>query len=382
MDSKKIGAIVVAVVVIAAAAGGLWYYNNNKDKGETVSIAYLNLGYYPFMVGFHDGWFDDLPFNVEPVVVNGSGQDAVNAVLAGEATMAATGDAPFVNTMGKYPDEIIGLTQYTQGSGSLSGHRWIAEKSEMSSLLDSIEVENNTSTNSQTVANQIRSITDSGLGGTDGMFTVALVDGSTTETNFKKWCLEYGLTYVEGDEQNPDADLRIVGLLNVDAAVLTTALETPEVDALAINNSYYQQLSNDKDVGPGIYVWGDSSSLMEVSYSVFCTTAANYEKYYDEMMQILEVLKDICDWIKANPAEAAAICASLVSDESAEEIEDSIRSTSYSVTWNVSTDSDSYASWISTAKVNGYTITQQQFIQACPHRDIINSWYSDTSAAS
>ena len=67
----------MAVVVIAAAAGGLWYYNNNKDKGETVSIAYLNLGYYPFMVGFHDGWFDDLPFNVEPVVVNGSGQDAV-----------------------------------------------------------------------------------------------------------------------------------------------------------------------------------------------------------------------------------------------------------------------------------------------------------------
>ena len=380
MDSKKIGAIVVVVVVIAAAAGGLWYYNSNKDKGETVSIAYLNLGYYPFMVGFHDGWFDDLPFNVEPVVVNGSGQDAVNAVLAGEATMAATGDAPFVNTLGKYPDEMIGLTQYTQGSGSLAGHRWIAEKSLMSDKLDEIVVENNTSTNDETVAAQIKAITDNGQGGTNGMFTVALVDGSTTETTFKKWCLQYGLTWVEGDEQNPDADLRIVGLLNVDAAVLTTALETPEVDALAINGSYYTQLSEDPQVGPGIYRFGDSSSLMEVSYSVFCTTAANYEKYYIEMLQILEVLKDICDWIKANPAEAAAICAEL-NDGNAESIEESIRTTSNSVTWNSSTEPDSYDSWIKTATVNGYNLTQQQFIEACPHRDIINSWYSDTAVA-
>ena len=376
MDSKKIAAVLVVVIVVAGAAGGWIWYNNSKDKGETISIAYLNLGYYPFMVGFSEGWFDDLDFNVEPVIVSGSGQDAVNAVLSGDATMAATGDAPFINTLGKYPDDIIGLAQYSQGSGSLSGHQWVVRSSEWSGIIPERVVDGatNQSTNSADVVAAIKNISASGEGRYEGKFAVALADGSTTETNFKKWCNAYGLKWCDSSNFSQDADVVVVGLQQTDASMLTEALDS-SVDALAINSTYYETISDKQ--GDNIYVIGDSSSIVEESYSVFCTTKANYDKYYIEMLEVLEVLKDICDWIKANPEKSAEICSGL-SGATAESILKSINKNTYNVTWNTTSD---YDAWVETAEVNGYSITAVQFIQACPHRDIINSWYSDTAAA-
>ena len=93
-------------------------------------------------------------------------------------------------------------------------------------------------------------------------------------------------------------------------------------------------------------------------------------------MQILEVLKDICDWIKSHPEESAQIINSISGADVAKTV-DTINNTAYEVKW----DTGTYESWVDTAKTNGYTVTAEQFIEACPHRDIINSWYSDTAAA-
>ena len=117
-------AIIAVVIVVAAGVGiGITVMNNNKDNGldENVEIiiAYLNLGYYPFTVGFQKGMWDDLGFKVKPVVVSGSGNVAVETLLTGGATIAATGDGPFATTFGKYPNDIVGLCQYSQQSGYL-----------------------------------------------------------------------------------------------------------------------------------------------------------------------------------------------------------------------------------------------------------------------
>ncbi len=171
MDSKKILAIVIAAIVVIGGVTAVIVTNNNnggdKEK-ETISIAYLNLGYYPFIVGFEKGYFNNLDFNVKPIVVTGSGQDAVNAVLAGDATMAATGDAPFINTLGKNPETFIGLTQYTQSSGSLAGHIWIANNS-LKGSLDAIEKDDKgVVSNSATTAAQIKEITKNKEGSGQG----------------------------------------------------------------------------------------------------------------------------------------------------------------------------------------------------------------------
>lgn len=376
MDSKKILVIVIAaIVVIGGVTAVVVSNNNNNDKEkETISIAYLNLGYYPFMVGFEKGYFDNLDFNVKPIVVTGSGQDAVNAVLAGDATMAATGDAPFINTLGKYPDKLVGLTQYTQSSGSLAGHIWIANNS-LKGSLDAIEKDaDGVVSNSATTAAQIKEITANKEGsGKDGTFSIGVINGSTTHTNIRKWCLSNDLTYDEGaleDSLKTGVDVHIIQVpKGSDAGVLITYLE--KVDALATNKTLNGNIMS--AIGDKVYAFGDSSALSGTSYSVLCTTQANYDKYKDQMIQVLEVLKEIEEWIKNNVEEASKICADLSNDK-AETIAKNINGANYKVIWD--TNEKNYDSWVQTAKINGYDISVETFINACPCKDTINAWYA------
>ena len=376
MDSKKILVIVIAaIVVIGGVTAVVVNNNNNNDKGkETISIAYLNLGYYPFMVGFEKGYFNNLDFNVKPIVVTGSGQDAVNAVLAGDATMAATGDAPFINTLGKYPDKLVGLTQYTQSSGSLAGHIWIANNS-LKGSLDAIEKDaDGVVSNSATTAAQIKEITANKEGsGKDGTFSIGVINGSTTHTNIRKWCLSNDLTYAEGaleDSLKTGVDVHIIQVpKGSDASVLITYLE--KVDALATNKTLNGNIMS--AIGDKVYAFGDSSALSGTSYSVLCTTQANYDKYKDQMIQVLEVLKEIEEWIKNNVEEASKICADLSGDK-AETIAKNINGANYKVIWD--TNEKNYESWVQTAKINGYDISVETFINACPCKDTINAWYA------
>ncbi len=377
MDSKKILVIVIAAIVVIGGVTAVVVSNNNnggdKEK-ETISIAYLNLGYYPFMVGFEKGYFNNLDFNVKPVVVTGSGQDAVNAVLAGDATMAATGDAPFINTLGKYPDKLVGLTQYTQSSGSLAGHIWIANNS-LKGSLDAIEKDaDGVVSNSATTAAQIKEITANKEGsGKDGTFSIGVINGSTTHTNIRKWCLSNDLTYDEGaleDSLKTGVDVHIIQVpKGSDASVLITYLE--KVDALATNKTLNGNIMS--AIGDKVYAFGDSSALSGTSYSVLCTTQANYDKYKDQMIQVLEVLKEIEEWIKNNVEEASKICADLSNDK-AETIAKNINGANYKVIWD--TNEKNYESWVQTAKINGYDISVETFINACPCKDTINAWYA------
>ncbi len=375
MDSKKILVIVIAAIVVIGGVTAVVINNNNNDKGkETISIAYLNLGYYPFMVGFENGWFDNLDFNVKPIVVTGSGQDAVNAVLAGDATMAATGDAPFINTLGKYGNDIVGLTQYTQSSGSLAGHIWIANKS-LEGKLDAIEKDaDGVVSNSATTAGQIKKITEDKEGKNGGIFSIGVINGSTTHTNIRKWCLSNGLTYDEGAlgaTLKTDVDVHIIQVpKGSDASVLITYLEN--VDALATNKTLNGNIMS-STAGDKVYAFGDSSALSGTSYSVLCTTQANYDKYKDQMIQVLEVLKNIEEWIKKNVDESAKICADLSNDK-AETIVKNINGANYKVIWD--TNEKNYDSWVQTAKINGYNISVETFINACPCKDTINAWYT------
>ncbi len=154
-----------------------------------------------------------------------------------------------------------------------------------------------------------------------------------------------------------------------DASALISYLE--KVDALATNKTLNGNIMS--AIGDKVYAFGDSSALSGVSYSVLCTTQANYDKYKDQMIQILEILKDIEEWIKNNVDEAAKICADLSGDK-AETIVKNINGANYKVIWN--TNEKNYDSWVQTAKINGYDISVDKFINACPCKDTINAWYA------
>ena len=379
MDASKLMAIVVVAVVAVAAVGGIAYYNNNKDSGSNeeveLSIAYLNLGYYPFMVGFEKGMFDDLGFKVKPVLVEGSGNVSVEALTSGNATMAATGDGPFSNAYGKYGDEIVGLCQYTQGSGSLAGHQWIVKNDRIYEALGDKAVstiavdENKIVTNSATVASEIKAISAAGEGAKNGKFMISVNNGSTTHNNLMKWCLVNNLTYTT--DADASADVFIHAIPSATADILAQALDTS--DAVACNSKLYNTISNSTALKDKVKKISDSSAINEASYSVLCTTKANYEKYGEQMLKVLEKLKEIYAWMDENLDEAAQIISQL-NGETVEQVKSSYNASAHKIVW----ETDKLDAWVNTAKINGYTVTNEQFANSCPEkiRTTINGWYT------
>ena len=90
MDSKKILVIaVIAIVAIAGVAVAIFAMQNNGQPGE-LKVAYLKKnGYETEMVAENKNFFDGV--KVTGVPVTGSGQQSVNALLAEEVDIAATG---------------------------------------------------------------------------------------------------------------------------------------------------------------------------------------------------------------------------------------------------------------------------------------------------
>ena len=378
MDSKKIMAIGAVIIIVAAAGGAIAWSNNKGDGDDGISIAYLNLNsYMPFIVGFSDGWFDDLGFDVKPVVVTGSGQAAVDALIGGSATIAATGDGPFAKAVGKYQDtdnKMVGLCQYTQAS--VAGHTWIVKESNTYGALggngvDAMHKTDGVVDNSLVVADQIKRISEAGEGRSESnhMFSVMVNKGSTTETVLMKWCISNNITYTT--DETKEADMYIYGVPNATTDILVSGLD--DFDAVACNDSYHAQIvsriSGIKDIS-------DVSALNEASYSVLCTTTSNYEEHSEKIMKVLEVLKKINEWMEANETEAMKTVARIIDNDEGKygTYVKTFDSTKHKVVW----ETDKLNSWVLTARIANYTVTEQTFVESCPVRDTINGWYASS----
>jgi len=363
MDTKKIAVIVVAAFVVVAGAAA-YVMMEKKSDPDTLKVAYLTKGYFPFIVGFDQGFFDDLSFNCEPLIVTGSGQTAVDAVLRGDAQMAATGEAPFVNTLGKNPGEIIGLCSYTTSEGSAGGHRWIAVPS-MSGKIPSMALDaEGEITNGQDVADAMAQVTAAGQGrGDDGKLVIGLIYGSTTLTTFKRWCNLYDITYSEKATDVADVQIKIFD----DGATLMAAFGLNTLDLMGASEPYPTQVL---DTYAGTYEISNSTVVNITSSSVLCTTKAYYEKYTDQMMEFLEALAEVNEWISNNQDRAAEICAP-ISGMTESAIKSSLNSADLSIIWK----DHNAGAMVETAEFNGYAITKDDFLASCPHRNIINGWY-------
>jgi len=129
-------------VVGAAAVMG-----NEEDR--SLSVVYLNKSTYEaLIVADKKGFFGELDFKLTKHVVTGSGQDAVNAMVAGSADIAATGEGPAINALNQYGDDIVVLCSYDISTGA---HVWVAQHSLIG---NGIDVEGKTGSE---IADQLRS---------------------------------------------------------------------------------------------------------------------------------------------------------------------------------------------------------------------------------
>ena len=106
---------------------------------------------------------------------------------------------------------------------------------------------------------------------------------------------------------------------------------------------------------------------------MLCTTKANYEKYGEQMLKVLEKLKEIYAWMDENLDEAAQIISQL-NGETVEQVKSSYNASAHKIVW----ETDKLDAWVNTAKINGYTVTNEQFANSCPEkiRTTINGWYT------
>ena len=363
MDTKKITVLVVAAFVVVAGAAA-YVMMEKKSDPDTLKVAYLTKGYFPFIVGFDQGFFNDLSFNCEPLIVTGSGQTAVDAVLRGDAQMAATGEAPFVNTLGKNPNDMIGLCSYTTSEGSAGGHRWIATPA-MSGKIPAMALDSEGDiTNGQEVADAMAQVTASGQGkGDNGKLVIGLIYGSTTLTTFKRWCNLYDITYSERPGDVADVQIKIFD----DGGLLMAAFGMNTLDLMGASEPYPSQVLVNYT---GTYEVSNSTVVNITSSSVLCTTKAYYDMYTEQMMEFLEALAKVNDWILNNPDAAAQICAP-ISGMEVDAIKSSFSTSDLSIIWK----DHNAGAMVETAEFNGYAITKEDFLASCPHRAIINGWY-------
>lgn len=360
MNSKQMGAIfAVAIIAIAAIAGVFIWNENNNSKEDTFKVAYLAKGYYTFHVAFDQGFYDDLGFKVEPVIVGGSGQDAVNAVLSGNATVAATGDAPYVNTLAsKGADNFVGLCMYGETTKASAGHKWVTTES-CPVKLSPIAGKSATDAEADAAAAAIKAY--------DGTLKMGLVYGSTTLTTFMKWCTYYGIGYSQDASTTEKIQIKIFET----GGDAISALGSGSIDMLGGSNPIP---TNAIEKVKGAYIWGDCKVLGEPSASILCTTMENYDKYTERMEKFLEATYNTNKWISENMDKAVEICQKKSSVTDAATIRDALENAPIEVCWK-NVNGALFDAWALTAKLNGFNdMTSDTFKNSCPVADTINAY--------
>jgi len=269
-----------AVIIIIAAALGATYVLSDKEE---LSVVYLNKSSYEaLIVADKKGFFDELSFKLGKHTVAGSGQNAVDTMLAGSADIAATGEGPAINAMNKCSDDIIILCSYDI---STSAQIWVAQKS----LIDDgkIIVEDN---GPEEVAGYLKG----------SKFKVGIIEGSSTEAMFKRWCDEYDVTY-EGT--NPDLNLKYLT-----GNTLASSFAEGEIDILAGSQPYPATVMEKSEA----VAIGSSEDIGVRSTSVLITTKDNYEKKAEKMKEFVAAIKKATDYMNDNKEEVVDICASSI----------------------------------------------------------------------
>ena len=356
MNSKQIAVIAAVVIIAAAAVGGVLIWKNNQKEDE-FSVAYLEKGYYTYHVAFAKGFYDDLGFKVKPVIVGGSGQDAINAVLAGDATVAATGDAPYVNTLAKNPDDFVGLCMYAETTSASAGHKWVTTP-DCPVALAEVAGKSATNTENDNAAAAIKAY--------DGTLTMGLVYGSTTLTTFMKWCKHYDITYTQKDGESAKIKIKIFET----GGDAITALGAKQIDMLGGSDPIP---ATAKTKVSGAYIWGDCKVLGEPSASVLCTTKANYDKYTDRMEKFVEATYKANKWIAENIDEAVTVCQEKSSVKDADTIKTTLEKP-IEVCWK-NINGKLFDAWALTAELNEFTgMTAEKFKSSCPLATTINGY--------
>ena len=332
MDSKKILALVI-VALVAVASVGIYVILTNNNEKDSLRVVYLNKGgYESMMVAEEKGFYNDLGFNVERLLVTGSGQNAVDALLAGDADIAATGEGPVINTLNTYMNDIVLLGSYTI---SIGGQEWVAQG------------------DSSIGGSTPQAVADSMKGKVAGV-----IGGSSTESIFKRWCAAYNLEIGEGAEK---LNLKTI----TDGPALLEAFATKDIELLAASQPYPSTAVTEL----GGKKVGSSADINANSLTMFVTTKEKYDANKENMKAFVTAIYETTKYINANKTECIQICADRIGISVAEETT-AFAGTTFKVSYNDVVINTLFAA----AQAKSFTnLTVAYLTAACPLKAYLDS---------
>lgn len=343
MEKKTKLLAVGAVVIVMAAALGAAYVLGGED--DSLSVVYLNKSSYEaLIVADKKGFFDELDFEVTKHLVTGSGQDAVNAMIAGSADIAATGEGPAINALNQYGDKIVVLCSYDISTGA---HVWVAQKS----LIDGGDIVVD-GKSPQEVADQLK----------NSNYKVGVIQGSSTEAMFKWWCDNFGVTY----NTTAGSDLQLKYLTG---NTLTSTFAAKEIDILVGSQPYPATVM---ESAGGVKI-GSSEDIEVYSTCVLVTTKAMYDNKTEQMKAFVAAIKKSTDFMNENMDEAIDICASAIDWSKAAQTASFAASTP-KVAFNDTVVDIMYG--VSVGKKFNNVVTRDMINNSCPLKGYIDELYA------
>ena len=260
-----------------------------------IAVSYLNkAGYEDIIVADNQGFYKDCGTEVTLLPVTGSGQQSVEALLAGQSDIAATGQGPVADAIKQYGDDIIVLAGTNISTG---GQVWVAGAGLTG---DAAITPYDPATDNKA---DVKASFEAAAAAKGGTIKCGIQQGATTESEFKKWLKAFDISFndfgAEGDGT--------VTLVDLKANTIPTALATGEdIDMMAASQPYPDTALASIE---GSYKIGANSDIN--SYSVMCliTTKDVFAEKEDSIKAFLEAEKESVDFMNGNADEAIKICA-------------------------------------------------------------------------
>ena len=271
----------------------------DTDAAETeyapIAVSYLNKTYYEdIIVGDAKGFFTDCGPEVTLNVVEGSGQQSVEALLGGSVDIAATGQGPVADAIKQYGDDIVILA----GTNCMTGEQaWVAGPNMVG---DMAITPYDAATDNKA---DVKASFENAAAAKGSPILIGVQNGSTTAGNLKSWLKGMEISFNDFDTEGDG----VVSLVDLKANTLATTLATgTDIDIMAASQPFPNTALESVE---GSYQIGTNADTNTYNAMLLITTKEIYAEKEDSIKAFLEADKKATDFMNENPDEAITICA-------------------------------------------------------------------------
>ena len=329
-----------------------------KADFEPLAVSYLNKAFYEdIIVANSRGDYADAGPEISLFLVDGSGKDSVEAMLAGSVDVAATGQGPVADAIKEHGDDIVilaGANCWTAGQIWVAGPAMTGD----AQLVAYDKAADNKA--------EVKASFESAAAAKGGPIRIGVQQGATTESVLKSWLKAMDISCADFADETEAT----VKLVDVKANLLPTTLATgTDIDVMAASKPYPDIALRELE---GSYKIGGDDDINSYNIELFITTKDVYEKKADSIKAWLKADQATIDWMNANQAEAIAICA-----ESMGLTEEEAGATFETADFNIALSDQMLKTLAKTCEKKEVEITEDQLKEQMPLYDWISSGMQD-----